>query len=61
MEKVHKVVSAISQSPLANTVRTLFDGDSVTVPSTPGKRDGSVNCPEGTSKERFQCGFCEKI
>ena len=34
MEKVHKVVSAITQSPLANTVRTLFSGESVSAPST---------------------------
>ena len=43
MEKVHRVVTAISDSPLANTVRTLF-----TVDNSPSV----VNVEKGTKPKK---------
>ena len=60
MEKVHKVVLSITQSPLANTVRTLFSGEKGAQPSTQGNSSGAVNSPKVRSEGYFQCGVCEK-
>ena len=60
-EKFHKIVSALTQSPLANSVRTLFRGDSVDgsmLPSTQGGSDGSVNSPKVVTHGTFQCNQC---
>ena len=60
LEKVHKVVNAISQSSLANSVRTLFTGENAHLPSTQGNSSGQVNSPKVRSKGTFKCGACEK-
>ena len=60
LEKVHKVVTAISQSLLANSVRTLFTGDNSQLPSTQGNSFGQVNSPKVRSEASIQCGVCEK-
>ena len=60
MEKVHKVFLSITQSPLANTVRTLFSGDNEALPSTQGNSSGAVNSPKVRTEGAFQCGACEK-
>ena len=58
MEKVHRVVTAISDSPPANTVRTLFTVDNS--PSTQGNSAGAVNSPKVRSEGCYQCGKCGK-
>ena len=61
MEKVHKVVLSITQSPIANTVRTLFGGENKeALPSTQGNSSGAVNYHKVMSGGYFQCGDCEK-
>ena len=60
-EKFHKIVSALSHSPLANSVRTLFRGDDVDssmLQSTQGGSDGSVNSPKVVTEGTFQCNQC---
>ena len=59
MEKVHKVVLSITQSPLANTVRTLFSGEKEAQPSTQGTSSGAVNSPKVRSEGYFHCNVCE--
>ena len=62
-EKFHKIVSALSNSPLATSVRTLFLGDNaddITLPSTQGGSDGSVNSPKVITEGTFQCNECPK-
>ena len=51
---------SITQSPLANTVRTLFSGDKEAQPSTQGNSSGAVNYHKVRSEGYFQCGSCEK-
>ena len=58
MEKVHRVVTAISESPLATTVRTLFTSDAQQ--STQGDSSGAVNSPKVRSEGRYLCGECDK-
>ena len=63
LDKFHKIVSVLSNSPLATTVRTLFHGESVediTLPSTQGTSDGRVNSPRVRSEGSFQCAECDK-
>ena len=58
MEKVHKVVNAISESPLVNTVRTLFSAENTGVQST----QGISTCdkiPQRRIDQSFQCHVCE--
>ena len=60
-DKFHKIVSALSQSPLATSVRTLFRGDNIddTIgPSTQGGSDGSVNSLKVITGGTFQCNEC---
>ena len=60
-EKCHQLVSALSQSPLATSVRTLFRGENVDdtpLPSTQGGSDGSVNSPKVITEGTFQCNEC---
>ena len=62
-EKFHKIVGALSHSPLANSVRTLFRGnnyDNRISPSTQGGSDGSVNSPKVISEGTFQCNECSE-
>ena len=62
-EKFHKIVSALSQSPLATTVRTLFSGDGVdgvSLPSTQGDSSGRVNSPKVVTEGTFQCNECSE-
>ena len=61
-DRFHKIVSALSQSPLANSVRTLFTGESVddtSQPSTQGGSDGSVNSPKVVTQGVYQCDLCQ--
>ena len=60
-QKFHKLVSAMSQSPLATSLRTLFSGENVDdtiLPSTHGGSDGSVNSPKVITEGTFQCSDC---
>ena len=54
------MVTAISQSPLAYSGRTLFTGDNSQLPITQGNSFGQVNSPKVRSEASIQCGVCEK-
>ena len=56
MEKVQRVVTAISESPITDTVRKLFMADNE--PSTQGDSTGAVNSPKVRSEGSYQCGVC---
>ena len=59
MEKVHKVVNAISGSPIVNTVRTLFSAENTEVQSTQNKRTCD-KIPQRKIDKSFQCHVCKK-
>ena len=59
MEKVHKVVNAISGSPIVNTVRTLFSAENTEVQSTQNKRTCD-KIPQRRIDKSFQCHVCKK-
>ena len=61
MKRFHMIVNAVSNSPIVNTVRTLFsaeNGHDIQTPSTQGASDGSINSPKVTSVGLFQCDEC---
>ena len=61
-DKFHKIVNALSQSPLANSVRILFNGESeedISQPSTQGDSNGTVNSPKVVTEGRFLCDECQ--
>ena len=61
--RFHKIGSALSSSPLATSVRTLFLGENsedTDSPSIQGNSDGLVNVQAVVSEADFLCGQCNK-
>ena len=61
--KFHSIVNALSNTPFATSVRTLFQGDSIediNSPSIQGNSAGQVNVREEVSEADFLCGQCDK-
>ena len=61
--RFHKIVSALSSSPLATSVRTLSLGENSSdteSPSIQGNSEGFVNVQEVVSEADFLCGQCNK-
>ena len=60
VKKFHRIVTLLSQSPIASAVRTLFQGEStedITLPSTQVTSDGRINSTKIRSEGTFTCAY----